>query len=153
MEGGRPLGRVLTCTPVIRQSCGCAPKRNYNPDLTEPPSTATTEERRAIGEMVARAQIADGDGFIALFNSALAATTLAGGEPGKWNGYLSAIQHLAEMRGGKGDGSPPAFSSSHACSSGNQKAGSRRPEGWRPRKGWPRCGQSARHWPGHSTCR
>jgi len=109
MEGGRPLGRVLTCTPVIRQSCGCAPKRNYNPDLTEPPSTATTEERRAIGEMVARAQIADGDGFIALFNSALAATTLAGGEPGKWNGYLSAIQHLAEMRGGKGDGSPPGL--------------------------------------------
>lgn len=109
MEGGRPLGRVLTCTPVIRQSCGCAPKRNYDPDLTEPPPTATAEERRAIGEMVARARSADGDGFIAQFNSALAATTLAGGQPGKWNGYLSAIQHLVETQGQEGTGSPPGL--------------------------------------------
>jgi DNA-binding LacI/PurR family transcriptional regulator/signal transduction histidine kinase len=109
MEGGRPLGRVLTCTPVIRQSCGCAPKRNYDADLTEPPPTATPEERRAIGEMVARARSADGDGFIAQLNSALAATTLAGGEPGKWNGYLSAIQHQAETQGQEGEGSPPGL--------------------------------------------
>jgi len=108
MDGGRPLGRVLTCTPVIRQSCGCAPKRNYDADLTEPPPTATTEERQAIGEMVETARGGDAEGFIAQFNAALAGTTLAGGKPGKWNGYLSAIQYLAETQGGA-DRTPPGL--------------------------------------------
>ena len=108
MEGGRPLGRVLTCTPVIRQSCGCAPKRNYDADLTEPPPTATAEERRAIGEIVEAARGGDADGFIARFNAALAGTTLAGGKPGKWNGYLSAIQHQVETQG-SADHTPPGL--------------------------------------------
>ena len=109
MEGGSPLGRVLTCTPVIRQSCGCAPKRTYDADLTEPPPTATREERRAIAEMVDAARSGDADGFIARFNGALAVTALAGGKPGKWNGYLSAIQHLVETQGQGDDRTPPGL--------------------------------------------
>ena len=109
MEGGRPLDRVLTCTPVIRQSCGCAPKRTYDADLTEPPPTATGEERRSIAEMVEAARSGDADGFIARFNGALAATSLAGGKPGKWNGYLSAIQHLVETQGQRDDRTPPGL--------------------------------------------
>jgi DNA-binding LacI/PurR family transcriptional regulator/signal transduction histidine kinase len=109
MEGGRPLGRVLKCTPVIRQSCGCAPKRNYDADLTEPPPTATAEERHAIGDMVEAARNGDADGFIAQFNAALADTALAGGKPGKWNGYLSAIQHLVETQGQESDRTPPGL--------------------------------------------
>jgi DNA-binding LacI/PurR family transcriptional regulator/signal transduction histidine kinase len=109
MQGGLPRGRVLTCVPVIRQSCGCSPRRTYDPDLSAPPPTATAEEEREIAELVACARRSDGDGFISRLNGALAATTMAGDEPGKWNGYLSVIHHMAEAGAPAEGGIPPGL--------------------------------------------
>jgi DNA-binding LacI/PurR family transcriptional regulator/signal transduction histidine kinase len=95
MEGRSSSERILGCTTVIRQSCGCPPRRSYDAGLTEIPFEASPEERCAIEEMVEEARRPDAEAFIASFNRALAATTLAGGEPGKWNDYLSAIHHQA----------------------------------------------------------
>lgn len=96
MDGGKPRDRVLICTPAIRQSCGCPPRRLYDADLTEPPPYTTAEERNAIRELVACARKSDTDGFIVRLNAALAATALAGGEPGVWNDYLSVVRHRAD---------------------------------------------------------
>ena len=94
IEGGIPRVRVLTCTPVIRQSCGCSPRRSYDPGLAAAPASATAEEKRAIREIADFVDRGDREGFIARFHRALAATTLQDGAPGKWNDYLSVIHHL-----------------------------------------------------------
>jgi DNA-binding LacI/PurR family transcriptional regulator/signal transduction histidine kinase len=91
MAGGKPRDTVLTCTPVIRQSCGCPPRRRYDAGLTAIPASASAEERAAIEELVGRASGGDGDGFVLVLTRALAETTIAGGAPGKWNDYLSLI--------------------------------------------------------------
>jgi signal transduction histidine kinase len=95
MDGTRPAERVLTCTTAIRQSCGCPPRRSYHAELAEIPSTAAPHEKIAISEMVGHARHRDADAFILRLNRALAATTLEGGELGKWNDYLSAIHYQA----------------------------------------------------------
>jgi DNA-binding LacI/PurR family transcriptional regulator/signal transduction histidine kinase len=102
IEGGKPRDRVLTCSPVVRQSCGCSPKRSYDAGLASAPDSATREEREAIEELAALAHRGDSEGFIARFDRALAATTLLGGSPVKWNDYLSVIRHTA-ARGDVGD--------------------------------------------------
>ncbi len=65
MEGGKQRDRVLTCSPVIRESCGCPPRRTYDPERTTMPRDATIEELRAVEEMTALAVRGDSDGFIA----------------------------------------------------------------------------------------
>ena len=103
IDGGTPKDRVLTCTPVIRQSCGCPPKRSYDADRTTPPDSATREEKRAIEEIADYARRGDAEGFIARFDRALADTTLEGGAPGRWNDYLSVVRHAAADGGDAGD--------------------------------------------------
>ena len=104
IDGGTPQDRVLACTPVIRQSCGCPPKRSYDAALTTPPESATPEEKKAIEDIAAFARRGDADGFIARFDRALAATTLEGGALGKWNDYLSVVRHMAAGGGPAADG-------------------------------------------------
>jgi DNA-binding LacI/PurR family transcriptional regulator/signal transduction histidine kinase len=93
MDLGTTQERVLTCTPVIRQSCGCSPQRRYDPERTQIPETATEEERRAIKGLAGSARKGDGEEFLAGFNRAVSATTAAGEEPGKWNDYLSVLSN------------------------------------------------------------
>ncbi|HUJ73892.1 MAG TPA: substrate-binding domain-containing protein, partial [bacterium] len=95
IDGEKPPDRVLTCTPVIRQSCGCSPRRSYDAALTAPPESATPEERLAIEELAGFARRGNSEMFITRFDRALASTTLEGGAPGKWNDYLSVVRHVA----------------------------------------------------------
>ena len=97
MENGTPQDRVLGCVPVIRQSCGCPPRRGYDPGLTELPASATTAQRAAISELIRCAARPPAEHFIVRLNAALSETILAGGEPGVWREYLSVIRHSAEI--------------------------------------------------------
>jgi DNA-binding LacI/PurR family transcriptional regulator/signal transduction histidine kinase len=99
MNGEKPRDRTLICTPAIRQSCGCPPKRPHEADLTELLPQATAEERKAIQELVVHARSSDTSAFIVRLNAALAATALAGGRPGIWNDYLSVVRR--EVHTGK----------------------------------------------------
>jgi DNA-binding LacI/PurR family transcriptional regulator/signal transduction histidine kinase len=96
LAGGEPRDRVLTCTPAIRQSCGCPPRRRYDAGLDALPVTATPAERAAVDDLAASAGRNDGDAFIARLTSALDETTIGGGEPGRWNNYLSVAAAHAE---------------------------------------------------------
>ncbi len=93
MDGGKPVERVLSCKPVFRQSCGCAPGRGYDAELAEIPPRAGAEERSAIQDLMERASRGDTKGFIARLNSALADTSLKGGSLGDWNDFLSVISN------------------------------------------------------------
>ncbi len=92
MDGVERRDRILTCTPVIRESCGCPPRRTYDADMTTMPRDATPDELEAVRELTACAARGDSDGFIARLTRALAATTIAGEAPGKWNNYLTAVR-------------------------------------------------------------
>jgi len=92
METGKPQNRVLGCTPIIRQSCGCPPRRGYEFGIREVPAHATAGERTAISDLIACANEPSGDRFIARLDSALSQTILAGGRPGVWREYLSVIR-------------------------------------------------------------
>ncbi len=92
METGKSQDRVLGCTPVIRQSCGCPPRRGYDPGLHEVPADATPAQQAAISDLMECAGKADANGFIARLSSALSETVLAGGDPGAWRQYISVIR-------------------------------------------------------------
>ncbi len=92
MDGGAPLSRVLTCRPVFRQSCGCAPLCGFDAEPKGIPSSATPGERRAVAEFVALGQKGDSDGFLARLNAELAVACQDGGSVGRWNDYLSVIR-------------------------------------------------------------
>ncbi len=101
MDGVERRDRILTCTPVIRESCGCPPRRTYDAERTTMPHEATEEEMRAVQEMTACAARGDSDGFIVRLTRALAATTIAGEPPGKWNDYLTAVRAQVAAADGK----------------------------------------------------
>jgi DNA-binding LacI/PurR family transcriptional regulator/signal transduction histidine kinase len=93
MEGGVPKNRILTCRPVFRQSCGCAPTYGFDADLQEIPVHAPAGDREAISELIGFGERSDSDGFISRLNTALASTCQNGGAVGVWNDYLSVIRH------------------------------------------------------------
>ncbi|UCF95881.1 MAG: substrate-binding domain-containing protein [Spirochaetaceae bacterium] len=97
LNGGKPRDRVLTSVPIIRQSCGCPPRRLYNSGLTELPSSATAEEREIIDELTALAVQPDSEGFIALLNDALSAASRTGRKLRVWNDYLSLVRHRRDL--------------------------------------------------------
>ena len=95
MDTGAACDRALACEPVIRQSCGCPPRRGYDPGRSEIPRDATVLERTAIAELTAAA--GSPEPFIARLSSALSDTILAGGRPSAWREYVSVIRHSASL--------------------------------------------------------
>jgi DNA-binding LacI/PurR family transcriptional regulator/signal transduction histidine kinase len=98
MSGGDEEHMELSCTPVIRESCGCAPRFSYTPDLQEIPRYATTSERQAIFDLMILVRKGDYDGVILRLNRAIDATSSETGALDRWNDYLSVIEnHCAKI--------------------------------------------------------
>ncbi|HUJ75376.1 MAG TPA: substrate-binding domain-containing protein, partial [bacterium] len=98
MDGGRPSEQVLTCTPMIRQSCGCTPRMGPDSDLDAVRSRAEPGERRAIDRLAALARAGDAEGFVAVLDSALAGAA-TDADLLQWVDYLSAARRRAFPRG------------------------------------------------------
>ncbi|MGA2640175.1 MAG: substrate-binding domain-containing protein [Spirochaetia bacterium] len=94
MDGAGPTEQVLTCTPAIRQSCGCAPHMGPDADIAAVGKRATAEERRIIERLAALARKGDADGFVARLDSALAASAIDDDLP-KWNDFLAVVRRKA----------------------------------------------------------
>ena len=95
MDTGAAHDRVLACEPVLRQSCGCPPRRGYDPGRSEIPADATPAEQAAIAELAG--QVHEPEPFIARLSSALSETILARGRPGAWREYLSVIRRSTSL--------------------------------------------------------
>jgi DNA-binding LacI/PurR family transcriptional regulator/signal transduction histidine kinase len=95
MDTGSAEDMVLSCEPVLRQSCGCPPRHSYDPLRSEIPPEATADQRAAVSELVRCAH--DAPAFIGCLSSALSRTILAGGRPGAWRDYLSVVRHSASV--------------------------------------------------------
>jgi DNA-binding LacI/PurR family transcriptional regulator/signal transduction histidine kinase len=95
MDTGSAKDRVLSCEPVLRQSCGCPPRQSYDSRRSEIPREATAEQRAAISELVRCAR--DPQAFVGCLSSALSRTILAGGKPGPWRDYLSVVRHSVDV--------------------------------------------------------
>ena len=93
LDGGRPADLNLAGTPVIRQSCGCPPRLDCDPQMASIPPQATLEDRQAISELIDLAGSGDAESFTARLNTALAASTHKGEEAGKWNDYLFVVRN------------------------------------------------------------
>jgi DNA-binding LacI/PurR family transcriptional regulator/signal transduction histidine kinase len=76
MRGGAPAEQVLTCTPLIRQSCGCVPRKGQETDLAAVGKQVTAQERRTIERLSALARKGDEEGFAACLDAALAASAV-----------------------------------------------------------------------------
>ena len=95
METGKAEDRALACAPLVRQSCGCPPRRTYDATRAELPAHATPAQREAVRGLIACARRPEPDSFITRLNAALSDTILAGGELGVWRDYLSVIRNSA----------------------------------------------------------
>jgi signal transduction histidine kinase len=93
MQGGEEEHEVLSCSPVIRESCGCGPRFSYTPDLQEIPRYASIEERRAIFDLMVLVRKGDYDGMILRLNRAIDATSAESGALDRWNDYLSVVEN------------------------------------------------------------
>ena len=99
MQGGKEEHLVLSCNPVIRESCGCAPRFSYTPDLQEIPRYATISERRAIFDLMVLVRKGEYQSMIMRLNRAIDATAAESGALDRWNDYLSVIEnHCARTR-------------------------------------------------------
>ncbi|HET6451840.1 MAG TPA: substrate-binding domain-containing protein [Spirochaetia bacterium] len=74
MNGGAPVEQVLTCTPIIRRSCGCVPRRAAEGDLAAIRAGASVAKRRAVDRLAALARAGDEEGFTACLDAALASS-------------------------------------------------------------------------------
>ncbi len=93
MDGGGAHNRVLTCRPVFRQSCGCAPACGFDAELALIPAGTPAQDREAVSELIRLGQSSDAEGFLARLNAALSAACLNGGAVGAWNDYLSVVRN------------------------------------------------------------
>ena len=100
METGTAKDLALACAPLVRQSCGCAPRRSYDAGRAGVPAEATAAQRAAVRELIACASSPDPDCFISRLNTALAETILAGGQPGVWRDYLFVVRSAAPVEEG-----------------------------------------------------
>ncbi len=98
INGGEEQHVVLSCTKVIRESCGCTPHLNrVAPSHT--PSYASPQEIDAIEELVTCLERGDHERFITRLNGALDATGRESGALDRWNEYLSVIENRLASRG------------------------------------------------------
>ncbi len=93
IRDGKQRHKVLNCSPVIRESCGCMPQLGYTPQLTQIPAYASSQEIKAISDLRTLAHSAKIDTFIARLNTALDATGAESGAMDRWNEYISVIEH------------------------------------------------------------
>lgn len=93
MQGGAEEHMILSCEPVIRESCGCAPRFSYTPDLEEIPRYATTAERQAIFDLMILVRKGAYEKVIMRLNRAIDATAAESGALDRWNDYLSVIEN------------------------------------------------------------
>jgi DNA-binding LacI/PurR family transcriptional regulator/two-component sensor histidine kinase len=93
MQGGAEEHMILSCEPVIRESCGCAPRFSYTPDLEEIPRYATTSERQAIFDLMVLVRKGAYEKVIMRLNRAIDATSAESGALDRWNDYLSVIEN------------------------------------------------------------
>jgi DNA-binding LacI/PurR family transcriptional regulator/signal transduction histidine kinase len=94
MDGDGPTEQVLTCTPAIRQSCGCGPRKGPEADFAAVGKRATPEERRVITRLAALARKGDAEGFIARLDAALVSSAVDD-ELLKWNDLLAVVRRRA----------------------------------------------------------
>jgi DNA-binding LacI/PurR family transcriptional regulator/signal transduction histidine kinase len=88
MDGGAARDVLLPCAPALRRSCGCVPLRAEAP----PPGE---EEQRAMEALAGLAAAGDAEAFLALLDRTLDEAILAGADPARWNGLLSAVRARA----------------------------------------------------------
>jgi len=88
MEGREAPDITLSCVPALRQSCGCPPSRNYDPNTSRLPADATDIERTTVEELTRLAQAGNREEFIVRLNRSLS-SPLAGG---RWNELLSVVR-------------------------------------------------------------
>ena len=93
MKGGEEEHLVLSCTTVIRESCGCKPRFSYTFGTKEIPRYASESEQRAIHDLIDLVRVSDYDGMIMRLNRAIDATCAESGAVGRWNEYLSVVEH------------------------------------------------------------
>lgn len=99
LDGRPPRDVVLSCTPAVRQSCGCPPRRSYDADLRVLPAGAPPGDRAAVEELSECAVRGDADGFIARLGAALASPPAEPESASPWNDYLSVIRAHADPEG------------------------------------------------------
>ncbi len=99
MDGAPPVEQVLTCTPAIRQSCGCKPRMVSARERIAAGARGTREERRAIDRLAALARAKDVEGFVSRLDAALAASSIDGGDLHRWIDFLEAARRKAFPRG------------------------------------------------------
>jgi DNA-binding LacI/PurR family transcriptional regulator/signal transduction histidine kinase len=133
MNGAAPTEQVLTCTPAIRQSCGCGPRMGPDADIPAVGKRATPEERRVIDRLAALARKGDREGFIARLDAALAASTVDDDLP-KWNDFLAVVRRKAFPRGTRAGSASSAlfeFASGLIGETGSRMQAARRVDGER----------------------
>jgi len=133
MNGGGPTEQVLTCTPAIRQSCGCGPRMGPKADPASAAKLATAEERRHIERLAVLARRGDTDAFVARLDAALAASAVDD-DLLKWNDYLAVVCRRAFPPGrpaGPAVSSLFEFASGLIGETGSRMQAARRVEGER----------------------
>ncbi|POR00342.1 hypothetical protein AU468_09715 [Alkalispirochaeta sphaeroplastigenens] len=91
-QGGNDEHVVLSCTSVIRESCGCVSGVGEVVPISDVPSYATPQEEEAVDELSRQLRSGDADGFVSRLNVALDATGRESGALDRWNEYLSVVE-------------------------------------------------------------
>jgi DNA-binding LacI/PurR family transcriptional regulator/signal transduction histidine kinase len=99
MQGGEEEHITLQCTTIIRESCGCKPLFCYTPNRAELPLYTSSEEQRAIEEIIGFIQSNDYENLISSLNRAIDATGKESGSLSRWYDYLSFIEHRCRLPG------------------------------------------------------
>ncbi|MDX9809439.1 MAG: substrate-binding domain-containing protein, partial [Sphaerochaetaceae bacterium] len=84
---------VLTCSAVIRESCGCGPHFSFKSELKEFPRYASSSERQAIFDLMILVRKGDYEGMIVRLNKAIDTTIAESGVIDRWNEYLSIVEN------------------------------------------------------------
>lgn len=118
VRGGEEQHTVLTCTPVIRESCGCMPSIGTASASasTDIPAYASPQETVAVEQLTALIRSGEDDRFIGRLNAALDETGRESGALDRWYEYLSVVERRAHRdddgrtgaAGGPGKRSLPA---------------------------------------------
>jgi DNA-binding LacI/PurR family transcriptional regulator/signal transduction histidine kinase len=95
MDGAGAQEQVLVCTPAIRQSCGCGPRRSPEEATASAGERATKEERRAMTALALSARKGDANGFVGRLDAALSASAIDGGDLQRWHDFLRVARRTA----------------------------------------------------------
>ncbi|MEA5032233.1 MAG: substrate-binding domain-containing protein [Sphaerochaeta sp.] len=96
MRGGSEEHITLSCSPLVRESCGCGPRFNYTPNFHEIPRYASSSEHQAMFDLMILIRKGDYNGLIKRLNRAIDTTGTENGAVDRWNEYLSIVEHHCE---------------------------------------------------------